>query len=315
VTGQGQEVKARFDYMPFGEEITVGRFDYGGVGLRQKFTGYERDSESGLDYAKARYYANAQGRFTSVDPLMASARPQLPQSWNRFAYVLNNPLTLTDPSGTIDGDANKPRIVVVLFTGGHWSIKVSESGGPATDQISRIQAGGSTKGLGEESTNDSEEMSMGQKIKNDFPGTEVIVAGPDAQPQLFNQLANTDTSKGPDHIIIYGFSMGGVSAVALSNNLTRNGQTVDQLITVDPAREGGLQFGTAPLRNADKVKDAVNFTEYPPLNVEVQGVNNIYVSNRDRQNSNTPMAHTNLDDIISPRAVKIIEEKLKKISP
>ena len=40
-----------------------------------------------------------QGRFTSTDPLMASAQTAMPQSWNRYAYVLNNPLRFVDPSG------------------------------------------------------------------------------------------------------------------------------------------------------------------------------------------------------------------------
>jgi RHS repeat-associated protein len=61
--------------------------------------GYERDNETGLDYAGARYFASAQGRFTSTDPLMASARVELPESWNRYAYCYNNPLALVDPDG------------------------------------------------------------------------------------------------------------------------------------------------------------------------------------------------------------------------
>lgn len=62
-------------------------------------TGYERDNEIGLDYAQARYYNNQHGRFTSVDPLMASASTTLPQSWNRYVYCWNNPLKLVDPDG------------------------------------------------------------------------------------------------------------------------------------------------------------------------------------------------------------------------
>ena len=65
---------SRHDYLPFGEDLAgVGgrstSLGYTGAdGARQKFTGYERDTESGLDYAHARYYANMQGRFTSSDP-------------------------------------------------------------------------------------------------------------------------------------------------------------------------------------------------------------------------------------------------------
>jgi RHS repeat-associated protein len=62
-------------------------------------TGKERDSESGLDYFGARYFGSALGRFTSPDPLMASAHASNPQSWNRYAYALNNPLRFVDPDG------------------------------------------------------------------------------------------------------------------------------------------------------------------------------------------------------------------------
>jgi uncharacterized protein RhaS with RHS repeats len=52
-----------------------------------------------LDYFGARYYSGAQGRFSSPDPLLNSGRPWEPQSWNRYAYTLNNPLRYTDPTG------------------------------------------------------------------------------------------------------------------------------------------------------------------------------------------------------------------------
>jgi RHS repeat-associated protein len=68
-------------------------------GLRQQFTGYERDNETGLDFAQARYYSSAQGRFTSIDPENAGANPIDPQSWNGYAYARNNPLKYTDPDG------------------------------------------------------------------------------------------------------------------------------------------------------------------------------------------------------------------------
>ncbi len=42
-----------------------------------------------------------QGRFTTVDPLLESADVSIPQSWNRYAYVLNNPLMYVDPTGMI----------------------------------------------------------------------------------------------------------------------------------------------------------------------------------------------------------------------
>jgi RHS repeat-associated protein len=61
------------------------------------FTSYERDSESGNDYAMARFYINRFGRFSCVDPSLGG--PGDPQSWNRYAYARNNPVNITDPSG------------------------------------------------------------------------------------------------------------------------------------------------------------------------------------------------------------------------
>jgi len=69
-------------------------------------TSKERDTETGLDYFGARYYGSNLGRFTSPDPLLESGRAIRPQSWNRYAYVLNNPLRFVDPDGLIENDPN-----------------------------------------------------------------------------------------------------------------------------------------------------------------------------------------------------------------
>jgi len=96
----------RHDYLPFGEELfanqgarTTSQGYSANDGIRQKFTLKERDNETGLDYFLARYYSLTQGRFTSIDPALDSAKPPTPQSWNRYAYCLNNPLRFIDPTG------------------------------------------------------------------------------------------------------------------------------------------------------------------------------------------------------------------------
>ncbi len=64
------------------------------------FTGKERDQESGNDYFGARYYASSMGRFMSPDPSgLVFASLANPQSLNLYAYVQNNPLSFTDPTG------------------------------------------------------------------------------------------------------------------------------------------------------------------------------------------------------------------------
>ena len=65
------------------------------------FTQKERDRESGLHHFEARYLAGAMSRFPSVDPMYANSESSAddPQALNLYAYVRNNPLAYTDPTG------------------------------------------------------------------------------------------------------------------------------------------------------------------------------------------------------------------------
>lgn len=82
-------------------------------------TSYERDNESDLDFAEARYYKPTHGRFTSVDPYNVNLERQYagsydnanrllfeyitkPLHWNAYSYTLNNPLNYVDPSGELE---------------------------------------------------------------------------------------------------------------------------------------------------------------------------------------------------------------------
>ena len=105
LTGSLAGVK-RHDYLPFGEEILAGtggrtmQQGYFADGVRQKFTGQERDTETGLDYFINRYYSSIMGRFTSPDPVsLTSHRKTDPQRLNLYTYARNNPVLLTDPNG------------------------------------------------------------------------------------------------------------------------------------------------------------------------------------------------------------------------
>jgi len=69
-----------------------------------KFTGKERDTETGLDYFGARYYGSSMGRWMSPD---WAQKPEAvpystlgdPQSLNLYGYVDNNPLNKADEDG------------------------------------------------------------------------------------------------------------------------------------------------------------------------------------------------------------------------
>jgi RHS repeat-associated protein len=88
-------------------------YPYGGIAYNggtgdsnhYKFTGKERDSETGLDDFGARYFASNMGRFMTPDSGLGQ-RPLDPQSWNLYAYVRNNPLNSIDPTGEYDCSAD-----------------------------------------------------------------------------------------------------------------------------------------------------------------------------------------------------------------
>lgn len=108
------------------------------------FTGKERDAETGLDYFGARYMSSAQGRFTSVDPKEFTRRTiENPQKWNKYAYMLDNPLALVDPNGkeevTIQFRAVIPQANVGGFRGDNLAVaRIHISQNPSSQPSCRI---------------------------------------------------------------------------------------------------------------------------------------------------------------------------------
>ncbi|HYE91833.1 MAG TPA: RHS repeat-associated core domain-containing protein, partial [Terriglobales bacterium] len=85
----------REEYRPYGETC------FGSHAFKRfRFTGRERDEESGFQYHGARYYDAAQARWVSADPVVGA------DGHNRYAYARGNPIRLADPSGT---QSNEPR--------------------------------------------------------------------------------------------------------------------------------------------------------------------------------------------------------------
>ena len=100
ITDSAGNIKSESDYYPWGGELQFVNNDPN----HYKFTGKERDGESGLDYFGARYYSNSVGRFISAD---WSATPTPvpyadfsdPQSLNQYSYVRNIPTVRIDVDG------------------------------------------------------------------------------------------------------------------------------------------------------------------------------------------------------------------------
>ena len=94
-TNASGTVNRTFGHLPFGET-----WYETGTAIKWKFTSYERDTESGLDYAMFRYDSSRLARFMTADLLAGSSDD--PQSLNRYAYVRNMPIDAIDPMGLDD---------------------------------------------------------------------------------------------------------------------------------------------------------------------------------------------------------------------
>ena len=86
--------------LPFGDASTCWGMNASAI----HFTGDVHDAESNLEHTWFRQLSTTQGRWSTPDPAgMAAVDPTNPQSWNRYAYVGNNPLGATDPLGLDEG--------------------------------------------------------------------------------------------------------------------------------------------------------------------------------------------------------------------
>jgi len=93
VLAQGGSPAGVTRYLPYGAI----RWESGLWSTDRRFTGQRWEASLGLYDYRARFYDPALGRFLQPDPLVPE--PGNPQALNRYAYVNNNPLKYTDPSG------------------------------------------------------------------------------------------------------------------------------------------------------------------------------------------------------------------------
>ncbi len=129
-------------FAPFGEA-----YKNFGTTTNYNFTGDTQDTIAGTFDTANRELDPRQGRWLSPDPSgLAAVDPTNPQSWNRYAYVLNNPLYYSDPTGLVcvwddgteeaevsDGGASYSECVA---QGGNWidrteiTVNGDDPGGP-----------------------------------------------------------------------------------------------------------------------------------------------------------------------------------------
>jgi RHS repeat-associated protein len=92
------------EYTPYGSSSYQAVAGQTEAPKRYRFTGKERDEETGLNHHAARYYAPWLGRWTAADPIGVAAGP------NAFSHVRDNPITLVDPGGSEDQPAAKKEV-------------------------------------------------------------------------------------------------------------------------------------------------------------------------------------------------------------
>jgi RHS repeat-associated protein len=141
VTDVAGNVVDESDFYPYGGERTL----VASSGNNYKFTSAERDSESGLDHALARNYSSMTGRWMSADPYGGDHTN--PQSLNRYTYVLNNPLSLSDPLGLWHCDWGNGEVDDAEANGGASMQQCSDQGGAAWVSDAGDLEGISTGGL------------------------------------------------------------------------------------------------------------------------------------------------------------------------
>jgi RHS repeat-associated protein len=129
ITGAGgaTAVVERFSYDPFGKRRNAnGTDDVGSYQTNNSissaqphrgYTGHEMLEEMGIVHMNGRLYDPRLGRVMSADPIVQA--PAMSQSYNRYSYVMNGPLSLTDPSGfswwtDLRDDWLKPAAAIVV---------------------------------------------------------------------------------------------------------------------------------------------------------------------------------------------------------
>ena len=119
VTTETGQIEERRSYTPFGERRNVDWRQTGPFFMRLGeymvgFTGHEDERQYGWVNMNGRLYDAKLGRFLNADPIVG--RPFNPQNFNRYSYVLNNPMTLIDPTG-YDAAPTAPDIENLIVKG------------------------------------------------------------------------------------------------------------------------------------------------------------------------------------------------------
>ena len=245
VTDSTSHIVEQTAHYPYGESW------YNTAGDKLFFTTYERDSESGNDYAQARYYVSRLGRFSSVDPLAGATGD--PQSLNRYVYGRDLPTVLVDPSGTCGQLIESRRKAILHIESWGMGIFPSEAEDQDDDPLDCIEGGGGSGGGGGAWGGDGTSFADGIPPDLPLPGEcpvlicIVVTANPPGvdfyNPPLTNPYYNdpsNDPGLGPFGEIQVGPGGGGFRGN--SGNTSGGGGKRDLCNKADPTNNKVLSF-------------------------------------------------------------------------
>ena len=271
------------------------------------FTGKQRDSESGLDYFEARYNESTIGRFMTPDPSgKDAARPDDPQTWNMYAYVGNNPMTLTDPTGLQDCEANNGtgcNTPASGVTGGRpkspYGAKTKKAPSARSEVVKgALKVVGGVVAIGVVTA--QPEVGVIAAVVGGMGGAASVVSG---STQIAGGATHTDTRAATEAVDAYGSPQGLIVGVASGGNTglaqvaTTMGDAagvvgkpegtigaVDKVLTVVGLLTGGVQSAF------DTVRDMVSppSPPLPPLLALLQtGINYNSIERNSRRSHGT----------------------------
>jgi RHS repeat-associated protein len=271
------------DFDPFGGEHVVTN----SCPQNYKFTGKERDTETGLDDFEARYYSSQFGRFHSADwSAIPEAVPYAdlgnPQTLNLYAYVKNNPLNLTDPTG--HGFQGFSSNFEGLWTQPHFesSGNVYGSANAVVSGVWEVTVNGETSfALGTYA--DAEAYAQAQQSQQQLSAADVTKIVQQAQKSssdpattainIFNGLGNNVSVTGDalrQGIKDSKVSLDDTSNALLANatSLTKNGSQV----TISSARQTETNIGGVDVRVEATVKFTVGSEKGNPTLSGISGL-------------------------------------------
>jgi RHS repeat-associated protein len=202
ITNSSGAITRQERYKPFGETLWSAGTN---IPTTQAYTGQKRESSFGLYDYNARWYDSALGRFTQADTIVPN--PASAKAFDRYAYVYNNPINASDPSGHFG----------VCFQGGWYS---QSNGGidknhPVTDVCKDLARSGAFGASGQYGV-----------FTNDAAGIRSALA---YFLKMIKELPNEIT-------VVLGYSWGGGAAVEFSYALQKDSPTsrIDKMVLIDP---------------------------------------------------------------------------------